>query len=97
MFGLNKGNRRVKKRIAIYLIVAFGIVLGYLPLSSMLFRPEVVDAQCIQYRLDSCQQIPADNSCGCGVGCARVSQTQSGTWAGSYGINTWNTVLCVCT
>ena len=86
----------VKKRVTIYTALAFGIMLGYLPLSSLLFRTEVVEAQCIQFELDSCNGDPATVICDCGVGCTRLSQTQSSPLAGAYGVDTWNTVLCAC-
>lgn len=43
----------MRRRVIIYLLVSFGIILGYFPLSSWLFRPEAVQAQCVQYFLDS--------------------------------------------
>jgi len=78
--------------------LALGIMLGYLPLSSLFFRPEAVEAQCIHYELNSCQENPADDSCPCSdpVLCTRINQTQSGNLTGAYGVDTWNTVLCAC-
>ena len=44
----------MRKKFFVYLVVAFGIILGYFPLASWLFRPEAAQAQCVLYWINAC-------------------------------------------
>jgi hypothetical protein len=74
----------MKKKYYLYIAMALGLLLGYLPLSSWLLRTKSVNAhqvtQCVRYFLVSDVANPS-----CGTGNSKISQTLCSGGGGPYG------------
>ena len=81
----------MRRKLVIYIAMALGIALGYLPLSSWLLRPEVAQAQCMRYFLVSGASSPVS----CGAGNTRISEVVCNPGTGPYFIGRIYVALCV--
>jgi len=71
----------MKKRVIIYVLVAFGIAVGYLPLSFWLFSPGAAQAQaCFRYFLQGSAGSPVS----CGAGNTKVLPEINTAYSGSW-------------
>ena len=69
----------MRKKLVMYMVLGLGIAIGYLPLSSWLFRQETAEAQCVRYWLSS--------GTSSGVSCpggSNVSEVMSATYGTDY-------------
>lgn len=80
----------MRRKLVIYLAMALGIMMGYLPLSSWLLRPKTVDAQCVRYFLVSDVSNPA-----CGAGNTKISQVTCNPGTGAYSVGARVVALCI--